>query len=340
MSILVTGVAGFIGSAVTLRLLSQGREVVGIDNLNNYYDVKLKENRLIQYHSHPKFNFQKIDIADRDAITNLFLQNQFDTIIHLAAQPGVRYSLENPAVYIDSNLVGFANVLEASRQHQIKHFVYASSSSVYGANEKLPFTEDDPVDHPLSLYAATKRAGELMAHSYAQCHLPCTGLRFFTVYGPWCRPDMALLSFTRNIMAEKPISLFNNGNMIRDFIYVDDIVEGLIRVIDSPPALDRANIKERRPSTSHVAPYQIYNIGNNHPIKLQYFIQVLEKCLGKKATLEMKPMHVADVQSTYADVTSFERKFGKLPHTPFEIGISRFVDWYKAYYQAQILAEA
>lgn len=339
MSILITGVAGFIGSAVTLQLLDKGKTVVGIDNLNNYYDVRLKKSRLAQYSSHSKFSFQLIDIVDRKAIVKLFTEYQFDVVIHLAAQAGVRYSLENPAVYVDSNLIGFANILEACRQHQIKHFIYASSSSVYGANPDLPFTENSPVDHPLSFYAATKRANELMAHSYAQHHLPCTGLRFFTVYGPWSRPDMALLSFTRNILEGKSIPVFNNGNMMRDFTYVDDIVEGVTRVINVLPttSISEAAIQ---PATSHTAPFRIYNIGNNRPVQLKHYIEVLEQCLGKKAKLDMQPMHTADMPNTYADVTAFEQVFGKLPHTSIETGILRFVEWYKAYYRVQVFAEA
>lgn len=338
MSILVTGVAGFIGSAVTSQLLSKGHTVVGIDNLNDYYDVKLKNNRLAQYYSHPKFSFQLMDIVDRKAIKKLFLEHSFDVVIHLAAQPGVRYSLENPAAYIDSNLVGFANVLEACRQYKIQHFIYASSSSVYGANSKLPFIENDPADYPLSLYAATKRANELIAYSYAQQHLPCTGLRFFTVYGPWCRPDMALLTFTRNILEGKTIPVFNNGNMTRDFTYIDDIVEGVIRVIDMPSCSSKSDQLEQ-PAASYLTPYRIYNIGNSHPVQLKSYIEMLEKVLGKKAKLDMQPMHIADMPNTYADVRAFENVFGKLPHTSLEIGLTRFVKWYKSYYHNPILVD-
>lgn len=328
MPILITGVAGFIGSALTSKLLDQGKTVVGVDNLNDYYDVELKKNRLVQHSAHPKFNFELMDIVDRQAITKLFSKNNFDVVIHLAAQAGVRYSLQNPAVYIDSNLVGFANVLEACRQHEIKHLIFASSSSVYGSNQKLPFSEQDSVDHPLSLYAATKRANELMAHSYAHYHLPCTGLRFFTVYGPWSRPDMALFSFTRNIMQNKPIQVFNQGNMLRDFTYIDDIVTSIVKIMDKIPG--KANISN--PAVSQSAYYRIYNVGNNKPVELTRYIKVLEECLNKKAKLEMMPMQPGDVHSTYADVSDLERLIGALPHTPIEIGISKFAEWYKDYY--------
>ncbi|EKD55087.1 MAG: hypothetical protein ACD_60C00027G0013 [uncultured bacterium] len=331
MPILITGAAGFIGSAVTLQLLAEGKTVVGIDNLNHYYDVQLKKDRLAQYSSHPKFSFKRMDIVDRKAVSDLFLQYQFDVVIHLAAQAGVRYSLQNPAVYIDSNLVGFANILESSYQASIKHFVYASSSSVYGANLKLPFSEQDSVDHPLSLYAATKRANELLAHSYAHSSLPCTGLRFFTVYGPWGRPDMALFSFTRNILEDKPIPVFNQGNMMRDFTYVDDIVAGIVKVIDQVP--QKADVlSASHPAISHSAPYRIYNIGNHQPVKLKQYIAVLEKCLNKKARLEMMPMQAGDVPNTYADVSALENLIGALPHTPIETGIAKFVKWYQHYY--------
>lgn len=337
MPILITGVAGFIGSALATQLLAKGKNIVGIDNLNHYYNVELKKSRLAQNNNHPNFTFQRMDIVDRAAVANLFFEYSFDSVIHLAAQPGVRYSLENPFAYIDSNLVGFANILEASRQHQIKHFIYASSSSVYGANPKLPFAEQDPVDHPLSLYAATKRANELIAHSYAQHHLPCTGLRFFTVYGPWSRPDMALLSFTRHILAEKPITVFNHGEMMRDFTYIDDIVEGITRVINIlPTTLSTATT---HPAISHTANFRIYNIGNSHPVQLKYYIEVLEQCLGKKAKLDMAPIHAADMPHTYADVDTFEKTFGELPHTSIETGILRFVEWYKSYYHTQVFAD-
>jgi len=333
LPVLITGVAGFIGSAVALELLAQGRTVVGIDNLNDYYDVELKKNRLARFSSHPNFIFHRIDIVDRVTTTQLFSQYGFDVVIQLAAQAGVRYSLQNPAVYIDSNLVGFANVLEACRQNYIKHFVFASSSSVYGANSKLPFSEQDAVDHPLSLYAATKRANELMAHSYAHYHLPCTGLRFFTVYGPWSRPDMALLSFTRNILQDKPIQVFNQGNMLRDFTYIDDIVTSIVKIMDMVP--QKSNINN--PALSQSAHYRIYNVGNSKPVKLMHYIKVLESCLKKKAHLEMLPMQNGDMQNTYADVSDLENLIGDLPHTPIEVGVEKFVDWYKEYYGVESL---
>lgn len=331
MPILITGVAGFIGSAVALELLAQENTVVGIDNLNNYYDVELKKNRLAQYSSHPKFSFQLMDIVDRAAMTQLFLEHQFDIVIHLAAQAGVRYSLQNPAAYIDSNLVGFANILEACRQQQIKHFIYASSSSVYGANTKLPFSEHDSVDHPLSLYAATKRANELMAHSYAHYYLPCTGLRFFTVYGPWSRPDMALFSFTRNILQNKPIQLFNQCNMTRDFTYINDIVTGIVKIMEKIPEKSNAHTCSD-PATSQW-PHRIYNIGNHQPIELTRFIKILEQCLNKKAQMEMMPQQAGEVPCTYADVSDLENLIGVLPHTPIEVGIGKFTEWYKDYYK-------
>ena len=319
MAILITGTAGFIGSALVLQLISKEKEVIGVDNLNNYYDVTLKKNRLSLLQTSPLFRFYFLDITNRTAVEKLFSENDIDVTIHLAAQPGVRYSLTNPHAYIDANLVGFTNVLEAFRQRKIKHFIFASSSSVYGANTKLPFSETDSTDHPISLYGATKKANELIAHSYAHLYnLPCTGLRFFTVYGPWGRPDMALFSFTRDILDEKPITVFNNGNMLRDFTYIDDVVAGIDRIITLPP---NQNI-----------PYQIYNIGNSNPVKLSYFINVLEKNLGKKAILNRQPMHTADMRDTYADVAAFEKRAGALPHTYIETGIARFVKWYKNYY--------
>lgn len=330
MNILITGVAGFIGSALALKLLAQNQSVLGIDNLNYYYDVNLKKNRLKRHQKNPNFTFLKVDIVNRKAITALFSEHHFDIVIHLAAQAGVRYSVENPDIYIDSNLVGFANVLEASRQKQIQHFIYSSSSSVYGNNKKIPFLESDPADHPLSLYAATKRANELMAHSYAHLYnLPCTALRFFTVYGPWGRPDMALFKFTHHILNEEPIPVFNNGNMMRDFTYIEDIIEGMSRIIMLPPS--RHTINQYDPGVSH-APYQIYNIGNHQPIELMKYIKVLEDHLGKKAILDLLPMQAGDVISTYADINKVEKIIGQLPHTPIEEGVSHFVKWYQKYY--------
>jgi UDP-glucuronate 4-epimerase len=333
VNILVTGAAGFIGSTLALRLLERGDEVLGIDNLNDYYDVGLKRARLARLTAREGFRFLCVDVADRKEMMELFLANRFDAVMHLAAQAGVRYSLENPAAYIDSNLVGFGNILEGARHGRIGHLVYASSSSVYGANTRLPFSECHSVDHPVSLYAATKKANELMAHAYAHLHgLPMSGLRFFTVYGPWGRPDMALFKFTANILQGKPIPVFNRGEMIRDFTYVDDIVEGIMRVIDRPAAPDPTwNGDSPNPATSY-APYRIYNIGNNRPIKLTRYIEVLEQCLGIKAELELLPKPPGDVVATVADVSALERDVGYRPSTTIEIGVARFVDWYRQHY--------
>lgn len=334
MKILITGVAGFIGHTLAIRMLERGNEVVGIDNLNNYYDVKLKENRLVRLAAYPRFKFVKLDIADGEGTKMLFAAEKFDTVMNLAAQAGVRYSMENPHAYVEANLVGFTNILEGSRHNAVKHLVYASSSSVYGANTKLPFSEADPVDHPISLYAATKKANEMMAHCYADLYkLPCTGLRFFTVYGPWGRPDMALFMFTKAILAGEPIRVFNHGNMVRDFTYVDDIIEGVVRVIDQPAAPDPAwNSDRPDPGTSY-APYRIYNIGNNTPVKLMRYINALEECLGKKAIMDMLPMQPGDVPATQADVSRLERDVGFRPATQVEDGIARFVKWYRSYYK-------
>ncbi len=334
MKILITGVAGFIGHTLAIRMLERGDDVVGIDNLNNYYDVRLKENRLTRLAAYPRFRFIKLDIADAAGTKALFAAEKFDTVMNLAAQAGVRYSMENPQAYVEANLVGFTNILEGSRHNGVKHLVYASSSSVYGANTKLPFSESDPVDHPISLYAASKKANEMMAHCYADLFkLPCTGLRFFTVYGPWGRPDMALFMFTKAILAGQPIQVFNHGNMVRDFTYVDDIIEGVVRVIDhtatSDPAWD-SNAPD--PATSY-APYRLYNIGNNTPVKLMRYINALEECLGKKAIMEMLPMQPGDVPATQADVSRLERDVGFKPATPVEEGIARFVKWYREYYR-------
>ena len=334
MNILVTGAAGFIGAALSLRLLERGDRVVGLDNLNDYYDVSLKEARLARLRAHSGFEFEKIDIADREAMKHLFAKRRFDAVMHLAAQAGVRYSIENPSAYIDANLVGFGNLIEGARHAEVGHFVFASSSSVYGANAKLPFAEDDSVDHPVSLYAATKKANELMAHSYAHLYrLPCTGLRFFTVYGPWGRPDMALFKFTRGILAGEAIPVFNRGEMVRDFTFIDDIVEGVVRVIDQPA---RANptwtALAPQPSSSD-APYRIYNIGNGQPIKLMHYVEVLERCLGRKAKLELLPLQAGDVLETLANVSQLEAAVGFRPSTPVAAGIARFVEWYRAYYR-------
>jgi UDP-glucuronate 4-epimerase len=333
MHVLVTGVAGFIGSTLSLRLLARGDTVTGIDSLNDYYDVRLKQARLARLTALPGFTFIEADIADRAAMTELFASHHFDAVMNLAAQAGVRYSIENPAAYIDANLVGFGNILEGARHSKVGHLVYASSSSVYGANTRLPFSEEHNVDHPVSLYAATKKANELMAHTYASLYgLPVSGLRFFTVYGPWGRPDMALFKFTAGILAGEAIPVFNNGNMIRDFTYVDDIVEGIVRVIDTPAQPDPTWSGDApNPATSY-APYRVYNIGNNQPVKLLRYIEVLEQCLGVKAQLELLPMQPGDVPATTADVAALERATGYTPSTTVEVGIARFVEWYRAYY--------
>lgn len=334
MNTLVTGAAGFIGSALALRLLERGDRVLGLDNLNDYYDVGLKEARLARLRAFPGFEFEKTDIADRGRMARLFAGRRFDAVTHLAAQAGVRYSIENPGAYVDANLVGFANVIEGARRSSSGHFVFASSSSVYGANAKLPFAEDDNIDHPVSLYAATKKANELMAHSYAHLYrLPCTGLRFFTVYGPWGRPDMALFKFARGILAGEPIPVYNRGEMLRDFTYVDDVVEGVVRVIDRPAQPDPAwSALAPKPSSSN-APYRIYNIGNSQPVKLMRYIEVLEQCLGRKATLELLPLQAGDVLETIADAGKLQAAIEFKPATPIEQGIGRFVEWYRSYYK-------
>ena len=334
MKILVTGAAGFIGSTLALKLLERGDSVCGIDNMNDYYDVRLKEARLQRIKDHRHFEFQKLDIIDREAMAELFQKQKFDAVMHLAAQAGVRYSITNPQSYIDSNLVGFGNILEGSRHSGVKHLVFASSSSVYGANTKLPFSEHDNVDHPVSLYAATKKANELMAHSYSHLYdLPCTGLRFFTVYGPWGRPDMALFKFTKGILEGDPIPVFNHGKMIRDFTYIDDIVEGVVRVIDRPASPNPDWSGKTPDSATSYAPYRIYNIGNNQPVELMRYIEVLEQSLGKKAKLEMLPMQDGDVPATYANTENLENDVGFRPRTSVEHGIAKFVEWYKSYHR-------
>ncbi|MGA2066642.1 MAG: NAD-dependent epimerase [Thermoguttaceae bacterium] len=334
--VLVTGAAGFIGFHVSRRLLAQGDAVVGLDNLNNYYSVALKEARLAQLTAEPQFRFQKLDLADREAIAPLFAAERFDAVVSLAAQAGVRYSLENPAAYVDSNLVGFLNVLEGCRHGGVRHLVYASSSSVYGANTQMPFSVHQNVDHPLSLYAATKKANELMAHTYSHLFgLPTTGLRFFTVYGPWGRPDMALFLFTRAILEGRPIDVFNHGKMRRDFTYVDDIVEGVVRVIDRLPQPNpQWSGAAPDPGTS-TAPYRVYNIGNNRPVELLAMIGLLEECLGRKAVKNFLPMQPGDVPETFADVEDLVRDVGFRPQTPLGVGIARFVDWYLSYHRTQ-----
>lgn len=333
MKVLVTGAAGFIGSALALRLLVRGDGVIGVDNLNDYYDVRLKQARLAGLEPHRGFRFVKLDVTDRAGVESLFEGDEFDAVVHLAAQAGVRNSIENPFPYIDTNLTGFGNVLEGARRSAVSHFVFASSSSVYGTNTSLPFSEHDNVDHPVSLYGATKKANELMAHSYAHLYgLPCTGLRFFTVYGPWGRPDMALFKFTAGIIAGRPLTVFNRGDMVRDFTYIDDIAEGIQRAIDHPPVPNPAwNAETPDPATS-AAPYRIFNIGNNRPVQLMRYIEVLEQCLGRKAMLELLPMQQGDVPATYADVSGLEAAVGFRPVTPIETGVARFVDWYRVYY--------
>jgi len=331
--ILVTGAAGFIGYHLCSRLMEQGDRIVGIDNINDYYEVNLKLNRLKQIEGKRNFTFIKLDITDREGIHKLFAKEKFDIVVNMAAQAGVRYSLINPYTYIDSNINGFINILEGCRHHEVKHLVYASSSSVYGANTKMPFSVHHNVDHPISLYAATKKANELMAHTYASLfRIPCTGLRFFTVYGPWGRPDMALFIFTKSIVEGKPIEVFNHGKMKRDLTFIDDIVEGVVRVIDKIPEPNpKWDGGSPDPATSF-APYKLYNIGNNNPVGLLKFIEVLEDCLGKKAEKRLLPLPAGDVPATYADVDDLIRDVGFKPVTPIEVGIKKFVEWYKIYY--------
>ena len=331
--VLVTGAAGFIGFHLSRRLLGRKDTVVGVDNLNDYYDVQLKMDRLAQLKQESLFHFQKLDLADRHGMAKLFETEAFDVVVNLAAQAGVRYSLTNPGAYVDSNLVGFVNVLEGCRHNHVKHLVYASSSSVYGANRKMPFSVDDNVDHPVSLYAATKKANELMAHTYSHLYrLPTTGLRFFTVYGPWGRPDMALYLFTKAILAGEPIDVFNHGKMRRDFTYIDDIIEGVVRVMDRLPEAAPASSGERSDPGTNNAPYKIYNIGNHRPVELMYLIETLEDCLGKKAQKNMLPMQPGDVAETCADVGDLMQRVGFAPNTPIEEGIARFVKWYRRYH--------
>ena len=331
MHVMITGVAGFIGASLALRLLERGDMVTGIDNLNDYYEVSLKEARLARLAPSKQFDFIKADISDPEAMQNLFSENRFDAVVNLAAQAGVRYSIENPAAYIDANLVGFGHILEGCRHSGVGHLVYASSSSVYGSNSKLPFSEKDNVDHPISLYAASKKANELMAHAYSHLYaIPATGLRFFTVYGPWGRPDMALFKFTRGILGDEPIPVFNRGEMVRDFTYVDDIVEGVIRVIDRPAEkADRSD----GPDRSATAPWRVYNIGNSQPVPLMDYIGALEEALGKRAKLDLLPMQDGDVYATEADVTALEAQFDYRPRISAAEGVKRFVDWYRSYYQ-------
>ena len=333
MKVLITGSAGFIGSALSLRLLERGDEVIGVDNLNDYYDVGLKQARLARTLAHPGFTDLRLDIQDREGVAAAFREHQPQRVVNLAAQAGVRYSIENPMSYVDSNLTGFAHILEGCRHHAVEHLVFASSSSVYGANTVMPFSVHHNVDHPLSLYAASKKANELMAHTYSHLYrLPTTGLRFFTVYGPWGRPDMALFKFTRAILAGAPTGVLTSGPPRRDFPSVGDIVEGVIRVPDRPappnPAWDGASPD---PATS-AAPYRVYNIGNQHPVELLRYIEVLEECLGRKAEKTLLPLQPGDVPDTYAEVSDLVRDTGYKPHTPVETGVARFVDWYRGFY--------
>ncbi|MCC9596300.1 MULTISPECIES: NAD-dependent epimerase [unclassified Rubrivivax] len=334
MKILLTGAAGFIGMTTALRLLARGDEVVGLDNLNDYYDVRLKLDRLARLEPHPGFRFVKLDVADRAGMEALFAAERFDRVIHLAAQAGVRYSLQNPHAYVDSNLVGFINILEGCRHAQVQHLVYASSSSVYGGNTKMPFSEHDSVDHPVSLYAATKKANELMAHTYSHLYgLPTTGLRFFTVYGPWGRPDMALFLFTKAILEGRAIDVFNHGRMKRDFTYVDDIVEGVIRVLDRTAEPDPAYRPEAPDAGTSNVPYRVFNIGNHAPVELMEFIGHVEAALGREAQKNLLPMQDGDVPATYADVDALSAWTGFAPATDLRTGIGRFVDWYRGYYR-------
>ena len=334
MKILVTGAAGFIGAALSIRLLERGDEVIGLDNLNDYYEVSLKEARLARLYGHPRFRFLRVDVSDRAAMEQVFATEQPQRVMHLAAQAGVRYSLTHPHAYVDANLVGFMTILEGCRHNGVEHLVYASSSSVYGANTRMPFSVHDNVDHPLSLYAATKKANELMAHTYSHLYgLPVTGLRFFTVYGPWGRPDMSLFLFTRSILAGQPIEVFNYGHHRRDFTYIDDLVEGVMRVIDAVARPNPAwSGDSPDPGTSR-APYRLYNIGNNHPVKLLRFIEVLEGCLGRVAEKKLLPLQPGDVPDTYADVKDLVDDVAYRPATPVEVGVERFVNWYRDYYQ-------
>ncbi len=334
MKILVTGAAGFIGMTTALRLLERGDEVVGLDNINDYYAVSLKESRLEQLKHFPDFRFVKMDVADRPGMEELFADEKFDKVIHLAAQAGVRYSIQNPNAYVDSNLVGFVNILEGCRHNQVQHLVYASSSSVYGGNTKMPFSEHDSVDHPVSLYAATKKANELMAHTYSHLYrLPTTGLRFFTVYGPWGRPDMSPILFASAILEGRPINVFNHGDMQRDFTYIDDIVEGVLRVLDKTATVN-ADYEpiSADPATSN-APYRVFNIGNNDPVQLLDFIGAIESAIGQKAEKKLLPMQDGDVKATYADTSLLNEWVGFSPSTPIQEGVNRFVTWYRDYYK-------
>lgn len=336
MKVLVTGTAGFIGSHVAMRLLERGDEVIGIDNLSDYYDVELKKARLARFSDQPGYTHIHADLADRDAVEHAFATHRPQRVVNLAAQAGVRYAATNPHVYVSSNVTGFLHILEGCRHHDVEHLVFASTSSVYGANTRMPFSEHQPTEHPLTLYAASKKANEQMAHSYAHLYgLPCTGLRFFTVYGPWGRPDMALFMFTRAILADEPIRVFNHGMHKRSFTYVDDIVEGVLRTLDQVPSRsDTWNGSQPDPGSSGVAPYRIYNIGNETPVELLRYIEVLEECLGRKARMEMLPLQAGDVPDTEANVSALVQATGYAPQVGVGVGVQRFVDWYREYYGA------
>jgi len=334
MRVLVTGAAGFIGYHVAERLLARGDEVIGLDNLNPYYDPKLKEARLARLRAQSRFSFERLDLVDRAGMEALFARAKIQRVVHLAAQAGVRYSIDNPHAYVDSNLTGTLHVLEGCRHHRVEHLVFASTSSVYGANTKMPFSVHQNVDHPLSFYAATKKANELMAHTYASLYaLPVTGLRFFTVYGPWGRPDMALFLFTRNILAGKPIDVFNYGNHRRDFTYVDDIAAGVVAALDHVATANAGWDSEAPDPATSKAPYRLYNIGNNRPVELMHYIGVLEQCLGRQAEKNLLPLQVGDVPDTWADAEDLVRDVGYRPATPVEAGVKRFVEWYLDYYK-------
>jgi UDP-glucuronate 4-epimerase len=335
-NVLVTGAAGFIGYHLSRRLLAEGCRVCGLDNLNDYYDVRLKKDRLAQLTPHDRFSFERVDLAEGQRMRELFGKRRFDVVVNLAAQAGVRYSLENPHAYVEANLVGFTNILEGCRHSGVKHLVFASSSSVYGANTRMPFSVHHNVDHPVSLYAASKKANELMAHTYSHLYqLPCTGLRFFTVYGPWGRPDMALFLFTKAILENKPIQVFNHGKMQRDFTYIDDIIEGVVRVMGRLPAANPDWSGDAPDPGTSYAPYKLYNIGNNNPVQLIKFIEVIEAALGKRATKEFMDLQPGDVVATYADVDDLTQDVGFKPATPIEVGVARFVEWYKQFYDTR-----